>query len=121
MCGQPLRGKREKGKGKRRITGRPHRSSAAQASGPRLSFYPYLAAGLLLVLLAGPWAIAGVEAVPVPLKQSFDHFPMQLGPWEGRHVHVDPEIVAATGADKVLNADFMNPDSRPGLFVDCLL
>ncbi len=69
----------------------------------------------------GPWAIAGVESVPVPLKQSFDHFPMQLGPWKGRQVQVDPEMVAATGADTVLNADFMNPDSGPGLLVDCLL
>jgi exosortase D (VPLPA-CTERM-specific) len=83
------------------------------APSPRLAFYPYLAAGLVLVLLAGPWAIAGVEAVPVPLKQSFSRFPIQLGPWEGKHVHVDPEIVAATGASTVLNADFMNPGQGP--------
>jgi hypothetical protein len=75
----------------------------------RFSYYPYLAAGLMLVLVISPFAVKGVEVTPMPLKQSFDRFPMQLGPWEGRHVPIDPEIVAATGGDTVLNADFSNP------------
>ena len=80
---------REEGKGKREEedSGAPLEPiPAPPAAGPRFSFYPYLAAGLALVLLAAPWAVKGVEAVPVPLKQEFKHFPLQLGPWEGRHV-----------------------------------
>ena len=76
---------RNEGKGKRR--GRiaaAHRSrSAPLAASPRFSFYPYLAAGLALVLLIAPWAVKGVEAVPVPLKQSFDHFPCSWAPGRG--------------------------------------
>jgi EpsI family protein len=107
---------REEGKGKSEEDAKgalPEFIAAPPVSSPPLSFYPYLAAGLLLTLLAGPTAVAGVQAVPVPLKQSFDQFPMQLGPWEGRRVHIDPEILAATGADTALSADYMNPGQGP--------
>lgn len=79
----------------------------------RLSFYPYLAAGLALILVASPLAVAGVEAIPVPLKQDFRYFPMQLGPWQGRHVYIEPDLVAATGANNVLNAEFVNQGLGP--------
>ena len=103
---------REEGRERRRDSGAPS-EPIPLAAGPRFSFYPYLAAGLALVLLAAPLAVKGVEAVPVPLKQEFKHFPLQLGPWEGRHVHMDPEIFAATGADKFLNANYLNPNQGP--------
>ncbi len=87
--------------------------TANSLSRSRFSFYPYLAAGLALVLVVGPLAVAGVEAIPVPLKQDFRYFPLQLGSWQGRHVPIEPELVAATGADKVLNAEFVNQELGP--------
>lgn len=101
--------KREEGGGKR--AGKA--TAVAPVPRSRFASYPHLAAGLALVLLAAPLAVAGVEAVPVPLKQSFERFPLQLGPWEGRHVYIEPEMVAATGADTVLNAEFVNPAKGP--------
>ena len=104
------KGKREKGEGKSEqgVSSMPE-APTAPAPRTRLGFYPHLAAGLALVLLAGPVAVAGVEAVPVPLKQDFRSFPLQLGPWQGRHVYIEPELVAATGADHTLNAEFVHP------------
>jgi exosortase D (VPLPA-CTERM-specific) len=84
--------------------------AAPPAANSRLSYYPYLTAGLILVLLTGPLALRVLEVQPVPLRHSFDRFPLQLGPWEGRHVPVDPEMANATGADTFLNASFTNPD-----------
>ncbi|AEB10023.1 exosortase C-terminal domain/associated protein EpsI [Desulfobacca acetoxidans] len=91
----------------------PNPESTLPGPRPRFSSYASLAAGLVLVLVISPFAVRGVQVTPVPLKQSFERFPMQLGPWEGRHVHVESSIVAATGADKVLNADFTNPAQGP--------
>jgi exosortase D (VPLPA-CTERM-specific) len=76
----------------------------------RISYYPYLCAGLALALLAGPLSLRVAEVQPVPLVQSFDRFPLALGPWQGRHVPIDPELVQATGADAFLNTAFLDPD-----------
>ncbi len=78
----------------------------------RFASYPHLAAALVLVALVAPVAISGVEAQPVPLVQDFQLFPMEMGSWRGRHVHIDPVMVAATGASTVLNAEFANPGSK---------
>jgi len=67
-------------------------------------------AALVLVLAAGPLAHSLAQAPPVPLAKSFVDFPMQIGPWQGRHVPMDPEMVRATQCDAYLNADFQNPE-----------
>ena len=73
------------------------------------SYTPYLITALILVMVAGPAARGIAAAPPRPLLQAFDRFPMQLGPWEGRQVSIDPDIFKVTTADTYLNADFINP------------
>ena len=70
------------------------------------SYYPYFLAALILV--AGGSLLNGriADLPPVPLLQSFDHFPLQLGPWQGRRNYMDREIFEKTEADSYIEADF---------------
>jgi len=70
----------------------------------------YLVAALAIVFLAFPLVRYVGQAPSVPLRQSFDNFPMQLGPWQGRHTFIDPAMVEATRSQAHLNADYQNPD-----------
>ncbi|OPX19024.1 MAG: EpsI family protein [Desulfobacca sp. 4484_104] len=63
-----------------------------------------------MVLLAIPLSQRAAVAPPVALKQSFAHFPMQLGFWQGHHTFIDPEELKATQSHAHLSADFSNPD-----------
>jgi len=71
---------------------------------------PYLLAALGLVLLALPLAYRMSEATWVPLRESFNHFPMQLESWQGRHTFIDPEMVKLTQSHAHLSAEFNNPN-----------
>ncbi len=73
------------------------------------SLTPYLMAALALVVLFGPIRLF-IQASPMPLLQSFDNFPMNLGPWQGHRVYIDPAMVAATHADSFVNAEYLNPE-----------
>ena len=70
----------------------------------------YLLGALVLVLLAIPIMHHVGVAPSVPLRQSFDNFPLRLGPWEGKHSFVDPAEVELTRSQAHLNADYQNPD-----------
>ena len=72
----------------------------------------YLIATLALVMLAGLLAQCIAYIPSVPLRQSFDNFPLQLGPWQGRHVYIDPAMVRATGCNAYLNTDYHNPQKE---------
>ena len=61
---------------------------------------------LFMIIIAGYFAQAAGNIPPVPLRQSFDNFPLQLGSWEGKRSYVEPEMFAATGASAYLNIDF---------------
>jgi exosortase D (VPLPA-CTERM-specific) len=74
---------------------------------------PYLLSALALVLLAIPLMHRAAMAPPVPLKQSFEDFPLQVGPWQGRFTPVDPEMVKLTQSHAHLSADFTNPEQGP--------
>jgi exosortase D (VPLPA-CTERM-specific) len=76
----------------------------------RKNFGPYLLAALALLLLAIPVVHRVGAAPPIPLRQSFNNFPMRLGPWEGKHAFIDPAMVEATRSQAHLNADYQNPD-----------
>jgi exosortase D (VPLPA-CTERM-specific) len=77
-------------------------------------FYsPYLISALVLVMLAGPLANGFIDVPDVPLKQSFDNFPVQMGPWQGHSVYIDPIMVKATAASSYVNMDFVSPKSGP--------
>lgn len=79
----------------------------------RPSYCPYLIGALVLVMLAGPLARGLANVPPVPLKQSFDNFPVQLGPWQGYGVYIDPAMVKATAASSYVNMDFVSPKNGP--------
>jgi exosortase D (VPLPA-CTERM-specific) len=76
----------------------------------RENLWPYLLGALVLVLLAIPIMHHLGESPPIPLRQSFDNFPLRLGPWEGKHSFIDPAEVELTRSQAHLNADYQNPD-----------
>ena len=66
-----------------------------------------VAAALLIMFI--PLAQRAASAPPFPLKQGLENFPMTIGPWQGRHVYIDPEMVAATKSSAHLNAEYTQP------------
>jgi exosortase D (VPLPA-CTERM-specific) len=82
--------------------------AVASQSGSRPSYTPYLAVALLMVVVSGYCAQLVGNISPVPLLQSFDNFPLQLGPWQGKRSYIDAEMFQATSASQYLNADFYN-------------
>ena len=88
---------------------------APPAPAPRrtLAIAAYLILALVLVGLGGPVANRVARAPGVELRQSFDRFPMELGPWRGQLAYIDPEMVKATQSDAHLNADFRHPGQPP--------
>ena len=54
-------------------------------------------------------------------KKGFENFPMTIDSWKGRHVYIDPEMVAVTQSQAHLNAEYSNPEQGHGLLVDCIL
>lgn len=87
----------------------PPRAVFESVNRDRPSYFPHLLVALVMVLGAGYFALYVAKVAPVPLLQSFDSFPMQLGPWQGRQTRIDPVMVEATKANAYLNAEFTNP------------
>jgi EpsI family protein len=81
---------------------------AAAGNKPPPSYLPYLISALALTLAVGPLVMRLGHAAPTPVRQSFDHFPLQLGAWEGHFAPIAPKMVRATGASAHLNAEFRN-------------
>lgn len=78
------------------------------------SRYPvYLIFAIFTVIIAGFFAQTVGNIPPMPLRQSFDNFPLQLGPWEGNRSYIDPKMFAATGASTYLNVDFRDAKQEP--------
>ena len=67
------------------------------------------AAAVALLILFIPLSQRAGSAPPFPLKQGLENFPLTIGPWQGRHVYIDPEMVAATKSSAHLNAEYANP------------
>ena len=72
-----------------------------------------LLAGLVVILGLGHLGLQLGNIPPVPLKQSFDRFPMELGPWRGKASAIDPAMFQATGASSYLNADYSDGQNPP--------
>jgi len=68
------------------------------------------AVAALLILLFVPVTQRASVAPSYPLKKGFENFPMTTGSWQGRHVYIDPDMVAATKSHAHLNAEFSNPE-----------
>jgi len=94
-------------------------SGGAEAGGeqpgafPVKSWVPYVVSGLATIVLGAVLVFTVGNIQPVPLVQSFDAFPLQLGPWEGRRSYIDEEIWKKTEADAYLEADYTKPGEAP--------
>lgn len=83
-------------------------SPKAMGEVTRPSYTVYLVSALMLVVVSGPAALRLSQVPPMPLKQSLEKFPMQLGTWQGSQIYIDPEIVKATNCNAYLNAKYIN-------------
>lgn len=77
------------------------------------SLFPYLISALALVILLSPVPRRLAQVAAVPLLQSFDKFPLELGPWQGRRNYVDAQTLKVLGATDYLDVTFIGPENRP--------
>jgi exosortase D (VPLPA-CTERM-specific) len=95
----------------------PPKDSSTKMEGPPSrgpSLYtPFFIAGLSLIVLGGSLVYTVGSPPPVPLLQSFDHFPLQMGPWKGQRTYMDPQIFVKTDADSYFDADYSRPGMEP--------
>lgn len=73
------------------------------------SYAPFLIAGLIMIVLSGSLIYTIGSPPRIPLLQSFDHFPLQLGPWQGQRTYIDPQIFEQTDADSYFDAEYASP------------
>jgi EpsI family protein len=66
----------------------------------------YLIAALVVVFIGIGVIRHSLVLAAIPLRQSFQQFPLHLGPWQGQHVPVDPEMIQATWSDAHLNVEY---------------
>ena len=85
-------------------------SANLQTSGKKTSLWKHALVAGLMVLLFIPIAQRASSAPNYPLKEGFENFPMIIGAWQGRHVYIDPAMVAETKSQAHLNAEYTNPD-----------
>ena len=67
---------------------------------------PYLCAAICIVILGGIVSHTISDPPPVPLLQSFDHFPLQLNGWQGKRTFISSEIFEKTEADSYFDAEY---------------
>ena len=79
----------------------------------KAGLWKYVFAALLILLLFIPITQRASYAPNYPLKEGFENFPMILNSWKGRHVYIDPEMVAVTQSHAHLNAEYLNPEQGP--------
>jgi exosortase D (VPLPA-CTERM-specific) len=95
----------------------PAQNSPAEAGMPPSrvpsSYTPFLIASLAMIVLSGSLIYTIGSPRRVPMIQSFDHFPLQIGPWQGRRTYMDPQIFERTDADSYFDADFSNSGREP--------
>jgi exosortase D (VPLPA-CTERM-specific) len=76
--------------------------------------YPlYVLTGLALILAMGPLFHSLAQAPPVPLLQSFDKFPLQIGPWEGRRSYLEPAMAKRVGTDDYFDGTYADSHKAP--------
>lgn len=75
----------------------------------RRSLTPYLVAALVVIVVAGQMAFKLAHAPSVPLLQSFDNFPLKLGPYQGGRNYLDEVVAKAVGADAYFEAEYGSP------------
>lgn len=91
----------------------PKNTQISETIDQRTTPTPYFIAALVMILISGTLVHTVAEPPRIHLLQSFDHFPLQLGPWQGRRAYMDPKIFEKTDADSYLDADFSCPGEAP--------
>jgi exosortase D (VPLPA-CTERM-specific) len=84
-----------------------------EAVGQQIFRMPYFLAALAMILVSGALVYTLGEPPRTPLLQSFDKFPLQLGPWKGQRDFLDPKIFEKTESDAYLDAKFDAPNQPP--------
>ena len=74
------------------------------------SYTPYLITILAFIMLTGPLALNASQTPKVPLRQSFDNFPLNIGPWQGHRDYIDNKTLQVLNADAYLDVEFMNSE-----------
>jgi exosortase D (VPLPA-CTERM-specific) len=74
---------------------------------------PFLIAGLAMIVLSGSLIYTVGSPPRTALIQSFEHFPLQVGPWQGRRTYMDPQIFEKTDANSYFDADYATPGHEP--------
>jgi exosortase D (VPLPA-CTERM-specific) len=97
-----------------------HSESAAVAAEPPAtvsrsskSLSPYLISALALVIIFNSVPRRMAQAPAVPLLQSFDQFPLTLGPWQGKRTDIDAATIKVLGTEIYLNATYIGPENKP--------
>jgi exosortase D (VPLPA-CTERM-specific) len=75
---------------------------------PKLPSSALLIVAIIMIAISGYFAHIVGNISPVPLLRSFNNFPLELGPWQGKRSFIDPTMFEATRANAYLNADFQN-------------
>ena len=76
----------------------------------RTGSWGHIFAAALIILIFLPITQRASYAPNYPLREGFENFPMTIDAWKGRHVYIDPDMVAATQSHAHLNAEFSNPE-----------
>jgi len=84
---------------------------------PKPSHTPYLLSALVLVFIAGSIARGIGHAPPVPLIQSFDNFPSQIGSWEGKAEKIDPAVIDILKTNEYVDMNFTGPDGKVSVWI----
>ena len=76
----------------------------------RAGSWIHVARSCLIILIFIPITQRASYAPNYPLKEGFENFPMTIDSWKGRHVYIDPDMVAVTQSHAHLNAEYSNPE-----------
>lgn len=91
---------------------KPFQNPAPESSRRNLLLLFFLA-GIGIIFMANPLVTRIDKPDRIPLRQSFDQFPMELGAWSGHQTPVDPVELEETGSSAHLSAEFTNPGHGP--------
>lgn len=90
----------------------PPETKTPDTRSARPSFTAFLLAALAIVIFFTLGA-SNLKTAPVPILQSFDFFPLQLGPWQGQRSYLDPAMAKRVGADAYFEANYSSPQNGP--------
>lgn len=80
---------------------------------PRALPIPLLVAGFVVVAFSAAALAMPAQVLTVPVRESFESFPLQLGGWDGRREVMDSVYLDALKLDDYLLANYINGESIP--------